>query len=650
MNRKFQMSNVKFLNRYKTGQLLVEVIISVGLIAILIAAVVPLVLSSANASLSQSKGMVASMLAKEEIEAANAIKQEDWNSIYDVTKGVSYHPEIVTNKWQLATDVETINLNNVNYTRSLMIENVNRSGINGAGEITDIGYDDPSTQKITASVTGFGGAPITISQYLSRWVNQNISQTDWTGGQYTSATDIDTSVAGQVQLAKSGAPATGNYGNRFLLDSFTDLQNLSSVNARSSLRFTAQKTGIVSSLQVYIQTARNSGDIYYQYGLQADNAGQPTDVYLSSGTAIFDTTGWKTINLSSPLNITAGTVYHLVVRYASGTTPNNGHYIALRRSLPLNLLVVQNGASDSNQNTLTNSSGSWVLLNAQPIYVLGFNDNTYEGNPYDSSEARSIYGANYEGEKFKVASDTTINALNLYLSKNHNQDPADDLYFTLRDLTDNIDLINTNFINGAGLTTDYAWKTYNFPSDLTLTANHDYRLSFFSPSSAPNRYYRIFNASNPDVSDYNDINWDGINSVVSRSTDSGSSWTESDFIDLAGYNFITVEVSNYVLSGNLISSTSNLGHKVGFNRIYWDQTLPANTNVKFQLAANNDNADPWQFLGPDGTETDYYDTSSGENILSALSNNRYLRYKVILETTDPAQTPILNEVRINYSP
>ncbi|MEJ0021478.1 MAG: ice-binding family protein [Candidatus Doudnabacteria bacterium] len=104
---------------------------------------------------------------------------------------------------------------------------------------------------------------------------------------------------------------------------------------------------------------------------------------------------------------------------------------------------------------------------------------------------------------------------------------------------------------------------------------------------------------------------------------------------------------NYVASGQVVSSTFDTGGASNFTTLTWNPTSqnPA-TSLKFQIASNSDNA-TWNFMGPDGTAGTYY-TVSGTNIASIHNNDRYIRYKAFLATTDSLQTPVLTSVAINY--
>jgi Tfp pilus assembly protein PilE len=107
----------------------------------------------------------------------------------------------------------------------------------------------------------------------------------------------------------------------------------------------------------------------------------------------------------------------------------------------------------------------------------------------------------------------------------------------------------------------------------------------------------------------------------------------------------------YESAGYLISSTFDTGSPSNFHQIMWepqDQPLEAGLDsVKFQIATNNDKT-TWNFLGPDGTASSFYTLASP--IINPIHNNdRYLRYKVFLETTDPNYTPNLAEFAITFT-
>ena len=103
----------------------------------------------------------------------------------------------------------------------------------------------------------------------------------------------------------------------------------------------------------------------------------------------------------------------------------------------------------------------------------------------------------------------------------------------------------------------------------------------------------------------------------------------------------------YVASGQLVSSTFDTGAASNFTTITWQPTSQnPSTTLRFQIATNTDNA-TWDYKGPDGTAATYY-TVPGSNIAVVHDNDRYMRYKVFLDTTDDKQTPVLTNIGINY--
>jgi hypothetical protein len=93
-----------------------------------------------------------------------------------------------------------------------------------------------------------------------------------------------------------------------------------------------------------------------------------------------------------------------------------------------------------------------------------------------------------------------------------------------------------------------------------------------------------------------------------------------------------------------VSAAYDAGSSTSFYSIFWEADTPSGTSVKFQVAANNDNA-TWSFVGPDGTSGTWF-TTSGGSLPSSCQGKRYIKYKAVLSTTDPTVTPSLRYVHI----
>ncbi len=131
------------------------------------------------------------------------------------------------------------------------------------------------------------------------------------------------------------------------------------------------------------------------------------------------------------------------------------------------------------------------------------------------------------------------------------------------------------------------------------------------------------------------------------SGDSGGTWSADATRD---YNFKTYVNNGYASSGNLVSSVKDVNPGAGlvphWTTLSWTGSTPANTSLKFQVAASNSPAGPFDFVGPDSTAATFFTTSGAP--LSQFNGMRYLKYEAFLDTTDSAATPVLNDVTVCF--
>lgn len=133
--------------------------------------------------------------------------------------------------------------------------------------------------------------------------------------------------------------------------------------------------------------------------------------------------------------------------------------------------------------------------------------------------------------------------------------------------------------------------------------------------------------------------------------------TTQYFADSGGVDTTTIPLAIRLLSSGghtvvnsayLDSSTFDTGSATtNYTTLNWQPTSqdPA-TTAQFQVATNNDNA-TWNFIGPNGTNSTYY-TTPGGSISSANDNNRYVRYRAYLSTTNNTKNPTITSVGVNY--
>ena len=102
--------------------------------------------------------------------------------------------------------------------------------------------------------------------------------------------------------------------------------------------------------------------------------------------------------------------------------------------------------------------------------------------------------------------------------------------------------------------------------------------------------------------------------------------------------------------GSYESSLYDAGQGVSWDRIAWDETLPTNTDVKFQLAFSNSPSGPWSYIGPNGTAGTYFTTPAGESLPNTSAfEGQYARFRATLSSSDGLSTPSFGNVHLSFS-
>ncbi len=445
-------------------------------------------------------------------------------------------------------------------------------------------------------------------------------------------------------------PSETYYGNQFLVTATSGIGDMTSSSRRSALRFTALSNQTVTKIRVYLQTEQGTSPTY-RYGLQGNSGGDPSGTWLGAsqqgyGDLTATTTGWQTITLNQPVSLTAGTVYHIVVRYQSGTI-NSSNYIALRQSTPQNLTLPYNGASDPNSSTLWYSSGYWSTQGYQPLYLLETATPTYEGDPYETTTDQSVYGVNYSGENLTISGgDQPVDTIGFYVKKNSSTNPADDLYYQIRDSTDAVVRSGT-LVTKTVITTAYSWHDASLSSPLTLTNGATYRVNLYSPNSNATYYYQVLRNDNTNDATYNGRNYKGTASIHCSSVNSGSSWTNSDQYDIP---FRLRTTPNASITQYSISTVGYTG--IVFNYTYW-RGGSSGTNPQLKVEWKPHSSGTWNTLA---THTLTSSTPAPQSWnLPAEANNTSIdiRFTDITVSTREARVDdvkVTSNVPINMTP
>lgn len=195
------------------GQLLLELLLVIGVVAVVGGLVAQTIFASLRADRWASAMDDATALVEEAAAAVDAAAFENWRYLRNPPDGSGdavaakgeanrYRPIIVGGSWRLVGGEETLAQNGRSYSRYLIINNVCRD--NASRAIAPCGptaKDDPSTQEVVVRVAWNEGQT-ERRLYLTRWRNRTCVQTGWSGSGagpaacpsnlYESAANLDT--------------------------------------------------------------------------------------------------------------------------------------------------------------------------------------------------------------------------------------------------------------------------------------------------------------------------------------------------------------------------------------------------------------------------------------------------------------------------
>ncbi len=214
MRYEFGFEKLEVLKSNK-GQSLAELLVGIAIVTIIIASIVGAVILVLRSNLQATTTRTAAALGEEMTNGVRSVAEGKWSDLYNVSsKGPSTTYRLTTSGTTLliVSGSEDIVVNNVTYTRFFSVENVNRDTV---GNIAASGTEDPSTQKITATVRWqLGGktADLNTSEYLTRFRNEVTRFTDWSGSStipgpitttdnnYFSVSGLNTTSTGELKL------------------------------------------------------------------------------------------------------------------------------------------------------------------------------------------------------------------------------------------------------------------------------------------------------------------------------------------------------------------------------------------------------------------------------------------------------------------
>ncbi len=168
---------------YEKGQSIVEILIAIGIAALIIGSVVTTYVVSLRANANARLAAVGLQFAEETYDNLRALTEANWHTLHAIPKAVNHHLTIVGDKFSINTGTETLMAQDVQYTRSFIVENVQRDA--GGNIVATGGLNDPSTQRVAVTVSWpIAGETGTarIEGFLARNRNISFRTTNWTDG------------------------------------------------------------------------------------------------------------------------------------------------------------------------------------------------------------------------------------------------------------------------------------------------------------------------------------------------------------------------------------------------------------------------------------------------------------------------------------
>ncbi|MBI4137564.1 prepilin-type N-terminal cleavage/methylation domain-containing protein, partial [Candidatus Roizmanbacteria bacterium] len=647
------------------GYSLVEIIISIAVFSVvLFAAIAVFSVAQDTARIGHAKTK-ANLYMRDYIEKVKNIRRNDWDSLIN---GRYLFVETTGNlEMQSTVDGETIG----NYSVFLDIEDAYRDT---DGNILDApGLVDPSTKKITVTVSWTGLRPGTISEsmYLTRYMD-NLAWIQTTQAHFTAGTHTGTTV-----LATNGDPIDGEIvlgagGSADWCSPELTLEQLD-----------LPKNGVAKALtaiegKAFAGTGENaSGESFVVISISDTD---PPDGTFNPATDVFN--GYKTNDVFGEEN------YGYIV-----TDTNSSELVIINLST----------SQVTEFNIPGNTDGLSVFVSGNTAFVTAADSKLYAVNVTNKTSPTILdadgVAMSGTGTSVVVAGDYA------YVSIAGNSSRE----LEIIDVSDpsNLQVVGWADVNGGSARDVFINQTATrayLVNDLSLSAGvHEFfiiDIDAIPPSGNRNvvgsvdtgsmspkaieivpggraiivgtggKEYQVFNITN-ESSLASCVDGGGIDvdsgiydsaSVIESDNDAYTYIVTGD----ASSEFKIIEGGpggNYASSGIFESQTLDTSfNSTGFNRFTVTETEPVGTSVKYQVAAKEPEVGGcaattfgvFDFVGPTGNSASFFsdgDFIPPDNDDSGYENpSQCFRFRAYLETDDYVRSPTLHDFTLNYSP
>lgn len=632
------------------GHSLIELIVAIGLLALLLPALVLALLFSREGRPQQQQRQEALLLLKETLEIARSVRESDWTTF--AVNG-TYHPAISSNAWTLLNGPETVN----DFTRQLIISDVYR---NSSGVIVASGGTiDLSTKKITTTVswnTPFASS-VSSTYYVTRHENLVYAETteaDFNAGTRTNVAVTNTA-GGEVVLGGGGS---GNWCDPNLTISAIDLPKNGVANAVSAIEGsvfagTGDNASGVSYANVAItNTKPPTGSISGTFdGYKTNDVfGETQYAYLATDT------NSKEIVIIDLNQLIAGKYQEVGFFNAPGNDSGKSVYVSGNTGYVIvsNRLYNFDLASKSGSRPILDTNGVELEGTARKVVVVGnyayiaTSSLDAELQIVDISNPTNLVVVGQADTNSQAAQSVFVNQTGTRAYLGTSESPTQNEFFIIDISTKTGNRSPVGSYNSNGMSAKGVTVVTNNKAILVGTGGQEYQV------------IDITNEANPTPCGGLQID-SGVNGMSAVIEADGDAYSYIITGDASGELKIIEggPGGSAAISGTFESQTFDAGKESAFNSFDVTVNEPSQTDITFQIGiadaiAGSCNGVAFSFVGPDQTSGTFFTDDSVipfHNDGAGFENPaQCLRYKAYLSTNDVSQTPILYDFRINYSP
>lgn len=645
-------------NIHSAGHTLIELLVAMGLLAIVMPTLLAGLALSTQSNQRHAQRQQAQILLTESQEALRTIRADGWANV--ATPG-TFHLEYQGDEWHLASGSATQN----GFTTAIVISQVERAD---TGEIVSSGgWVDPSTIRVdyTTSWEGESALEITASQYMTRYLdNQQFVET--TEAQFLTGTLTATAVTntsgGEVILG-SGGQGDWCKPSQFIVDEL-DLPGSGAardVEAIEGKAFTGTNAGSGTFAEISI-----SNDLPPEAAIESLMVGYDTnDVFIDGSYAYVATQDVSRdviiIDLSTNQEVGyfndpdwIGSAQGVFVR-------GNVGYVTIGPRLHTFDLSQKTGSRPQLDSEKLESGFFWFFAQGYRLQVVG--DYAYVAVNIGSAELRLLNVSNPSSISRAARADVNgEEGKEVYVNETGTR-----AYLA----TSESGSKNELFVINTGVSvSNKNNSSYYLPVISSYDANG------MSPRGVKvvpgNRAilvgqggeeYQVLDTSNEnnlircggfDI----DTGIFGVAAVLEADEDAYSyivtASPTSEFKIIQGGPGASLSAEGWYESNIL-----DTGHDSGFNYLEFDSQIPVNTELEMQVAgadavAGSCELATYSYVGPDKTSNTFFSSAGSlpfdNDGLSYENPARCFRYRVHMTTSDGSNSPVLENVEINYSP